>query len=43
MEVERMSDEVCAFALRTTLNEIRNICPDIKNAFVFKEDGQVVA
>jgi predicted regulator of Ras-like GTPase activity (Roadblock/LC7/MglB family) len=43
MEVERMSDEVCAFALRNTLNEIQNICPDIKNAFVFKEDGQVVA
>jgi predicted regulator of Ras-like GTPase activity (Roadblock/LC7/MglB family) len=43
MEVEHVSDEVCAFALRNTLNEIQNICPDIKNAFVFKEDGEVVA
>lgn len=38
-----MSDEVCALALRNTLNEVQSICPDIKNAFVFRENGQVVA
>jgi predicted regulator of Ras-like GTPase activity (Roadblock/LC7/MglB family) len=38
-----MNDEVCAFALKNTLNEIQNICPDIKNAFIFKEDGEVIA
>jgi len=38
-----MNDEVYAFALRNTLAEIQNICPDIKNAFIFKEDGEVVA
>lgn len=43
MEVENMNEEVCAFALKNTLNEIQNICPDIKNAFIFKEDGEVIA
>jgi predicted regulator of Ras-like GTPase activity (Roadblock/LC7/MglB family) len=43
MDVENMNDEVCAFALKTTLDEIRNICPDIRSAFVFKEDGEVIA
>ncbi len=38
-----MNDEVCAFALKNTLNEIQKICPDIKNAFIFKEDGEVIA
>jgi predicted regulator of Ras-like GTPase activity (Roadblock/LC7/MglB family) len=43
MEVESMNDEVCAFALKNTLNEIHSICPDIKSAFIFKEDGEVIA
>jgi len=38
-----MNDEVYAFALKNTLTEIQNICPDIKNAFIFKEDGELVA
>jgi predicted regulator of Ras-like GTPase activity (Roadblock/LC7/MglB family) len=38
-----MDNEVYSFALKTTLNEIQNICPEIKNAFVFKEDGEIVA
>jgi predicted regulator of Ras-like GTPase activity (Roadblock/LC7/MglB family) len=38
-----MNDDVCAFALKTTLDEIRNICPDIRSAFVYKEDGEVIA
>lgn len=43
MEVENMNDEVYAFALNNTLNEIRNICPDITNAFAFREDGEIIA
>jgi predicted regulator of Ras-like GTPase activity (Roadblock/LC7/MglB family) len=43
MEVKQMHDEVYAFALKNTLTEIQNICPDIKNAFIFKEDGEIVA
>jgi predicted regulator of Ras-like GTPase activity (Roadblock/LC7/MglB family) len=38
-----MDDEVYSFALKNTLNEIQNICPDIKNSFMFKEDGEIVA
>ncbi len=38
-----MSDEIYAFALKSTLNEIQSVCPDIKNAFMFKEDGEILA
>ena len=38
-----MSNEVYAFALKNTLNEIKNACPDISNTFVFKEDGKIIA
>jgi hypothetical protein len=38
-----MDSEIYSFALRTTLNEIQNLCPDIKNSFIFREDGEVVA
>jgi predicted regulator of Ras-like GTPase activity (Roadblock/LC7/MglB family) len=38
-----MDNEVYAFALKNTLNEIRNACPDITNAFMFKEDGEIIA
>jgi predicted regulator of Ras-like GTPase activity (Roadblock/LC7/MglB family) len=41
--VENMNDEVYAFALNNTLNEIRHICPDIKHAFAFREDGETIA
>jgi hypothetical protein len=43
MEVKRLDNEVYSFALRNTLNEIQNICPDIKNSFMFNEDGEVIA
>jgi len=43
MEVDVMDTEVYSFALKNTLNEIQNICPDIKNAFMFREDGEIVA
>ena len=38
-----MDNEVYAFALKNTLNEIKNICPDLSNIFVFKEDGEILA
>lgn len=38
-----MDNEIYSFALRNALNEIRNICPDIRNSFMFKEDGEIVA
>jgi predicted regulator of Ras-like GTPase activity (Roadblock/LC7/MglB family) len=38
-----MDDEVYSFALKNTLNEILNVCPDVTNAFMFREDGEIVA
>lgn len=38
-----MNNEVYAFALQNTLNEIKNMCPDISHAFIFKEDGKILA
>lgn len=38
-----MDDEVYSFALKNTLNEILNVCPDITNTFMFKEDGEIIA
>ena len=37
-----MSNEVYAFALKSTLDEIQNACPDISNTFIFK-DGKILA
>jgi len=38
-----MDTEIYSFALKNTLNEIQNICPDIKNSFIYKEDGEIIA
>jgi hypothetical protein len=43
MEVDVMDTEIYSFALKNALNEIQNVCPDIKNAFMFREDGEIVA
>jgi len=37
-----MSDEIYTLALKNTLQEIRNVCPDVTGNFVFK-DGEIVA
>jgi hypothetical protein len=37
-----MDNEVYSFALKNALDEIRNICPDITHAFMFREDGEIV-
>jgi predicted regulator of Ras-like GTPase activity (Roadblock/LC7/MglB family) len=38
-----MNNEVYASALQNTLNEIKNVCSDISAAFIFTEDGKVLA
>ena len=38
-----MSNELYAFALRNTLIEIKNTCPDVSNAFIFTHDGNLLA
>jgi predicted regulator of Ras-like GTPase activity (Roadblock/LC7/MglB family) len=38
-----MNEEVYASTLRNTLNEIRTACPEVSHAFVFKEDGEILA
>jgi hypothetical protein len=42
VKVEVMDNEAYTFALKNALNEIRNICPDITNAFMFREDGEII-
>jgi hypothetical protein len=37
-----MSNEVYAFALKSTLNEIQSACPDVTSNFIFK-DGKLLA
>ncbi|MEM2972490.1 MAG: hypothetical protein QW270_08770 [Candidatus Bathyarchaeia archaeon] len=42
-----MDNEAYSFALKITLNEIQNkiqnICPDITHAFIFTENGEIIA
>lgn len=38
-----MENDVYAFALRSTLNEIMNVCPTIRSIFLFKEDGDIIS
>ncbi|MGQ9507392.1 MAG: hypothetical protein ACUVTB_05985, partial [Candidatus Bathycorpusculaceae bacterium] len=40
---ESMDKEVYTFALKNTLNEIRNVCPDIAHIFMFTEEGEILA
>jgi hypothetical protein len=37
-----MNNEVYSFALKSTLQEIQNIIPDVSNSFIFK-DGKILA
>lgn len=37
-----MDNEVYTFALKNALNEIRNVCPDITNTFMFREGGEII-
>ena len=38
-----MDNEVYSFALKNALNEVRNLCPDITDAFIFNKDGEIIA
>ena len=38
-----MDNEVYTFALKNTIDEIKNICPHINNSFMFKQDGEIIA
>jgi hypothetical protein len=38
-----MSNQVYAFALKNTLKEIKNVCPDVTNAFIFEENNNTLA
>jgi predicted regulator of Ras-like GTPase activity (Roadblock/LC7/MglB family) len=38
-----MENDVYSFALRNTLTEITNACPDIQSIFLFKEDGDIIS
>jgi hypothetical protein len=37
-----MDDEVYSFALKSALEEIRSVCPDITHTLVFREDGEIL-
>jgi len=38
-----MNEEALAVALKTALVEIKNVCPDINNAFILMDNGTIVA
>jgi hypothetical protein len=38
-----MSTEACNIALKNTINEIKNVCPDVTNILVFRENGEILA
>jgi predicted regulator of Ras-like GTPase activity (Roadblock/LC7/MglB family) len=42
MKSENMEDDIYSFALRNTLHEITNACPDISNIFLFNKDGGII-
>ncbi len=37
-----MSNELRTFALRTTLNEIKNVCPDLSHSLIFDKDAKIL-
>ncbi len=37
-----MKRDLYAEALKNTLTEIRNVCPDINSSFIFTKDGTIV-
>ena len=38
-----MSTEACISALKSTLVEIKNICPQVSNTFIFRKDRKILA
>ena len=37
-----MASEAYSFALRNTLNEIRNVCPGVSSTFIFRTDRKII-
>lgn len=37
-----MDNEIYSFAIKSALDEIRNVCPDITSTFMFKENGEMI-
>ncbi|MEM2281545.1 MAG: hypothetical protein QXZ68_06120 [Candidatus Bathyarchaeia archaeon] len=37
------SDEIYSIALKNVLEEVRKICPEVQHAFVYNENGEIVA
>ena len=37
-----MTDDLCAFALKNTLKEIKNACPELSNAFILGSNAQII-
>jgi len=38
-----MEGDLRSFALKSALEEVRNLCPDISSVFMFTEDGEITA
>ncbi len=38
-----MTTEACVVALKSTLEEIKNVCPQVSNTFIFKPDKTIIA
>lgn len=38
-----MSAEECVLAIQNTLNEIKNVCPEVSSTFIFRQDKKVLA
>lgn len=38
-----MDSEIYSSTLENTVNEIHEVCPDLRNCFIFNEDGEIVA
>lgn len=38
-----MSNDLQAFALKSTLIEVKNACPDVSHAFIFRDDDTILA
>ena len=37
-----MDNDMYALALKNTLNEIKNVCPDVSHSFIFKENQEIL-
>jgi hypothetical protein len=38
-----MTTEACMLALKSTLEEIKNVCPEVSNTFIFRQDQTILS